>query len=108
MTGTSIAERRAHGRACLVFPVRMRIDGTGEVIRHVTKNISPSGIFIDTRDPLPVGTDLSLRLHIPDLDVRIQTEGRVVRSQPPGMAIRFTDDALIDCEVLQRLVEGAR
>jgi Tfp pilus assembly protein PilZ len=108
MIGATTAERRAHVRACLSVPVRLRVDGTDEVFRHVTKNISPSGIFIDTRDPLPIGTDLNIRFHIPDLDVQIQAEGRVIRIQPPGMAIRFTGDALMDVEVLQRLVEGRR
>jgi hypothetical protein len=105
MNGTRIAERRAHARACVSVPVRIRIDATGQVLRYTTRNISPSGVFIDTTDPLPLGASLSIRFHVPDLDVRIQAEGRVVRSRPTGMAIQFTDDALIRWDFLNRLVQ---
>ena len=61
----------------------------------MTRDISASGAFFDTRQPLAAGTmlDLELRLPVRDYpDGRVQLRGTVVRSTPTGMAVSFDDD----------------
>ena len=61
----------------------------------MTRDISASGAFFDTRQPLVPGTMLGLELQLPDRDYpggRVQIHGTVVRSTPAGMAVSFDDD----------------
>lgn len=114
MSGTGIQERRDHPRATLSLPVQLRVDGADEVVTYVTRNISSGGLFIETDAPLPIGTTVSLLIHVPSPDGQLQAEGTVVRSAlpaevgegAPGMAIRFDGDALIGWEFLRKLVES--
>jgi type IV pilus assembly protein PilZ len=63
-------------------------------------NISRGGIFIRTDNPLPVQTEVSLSLHIPEDDSVIEARGRVVWNYDvprdsfhvvSGMGIKFID-----------------
>jgi hypothetical protein len=61
----------------------------------MTRDISASGAFFDTRQPLSPGMMLGLELQLPDRDYpggRVQIHGTVVRSTPTGMAVSFDDD----------------
>jgi uncharacterized protein (TIGR02266 family) len=66
-------------------------------IAEYVRNISRSGAFIKSSDPLPVGTRVNLRfsLILEDLET-FEGEGLVVRVVPPGnhstpgMGVRFT------------------
>jgi uncharacterized protein (TIGR02266 family) len=59
--------------------------------------ISANGIFVRTREALPEGTMVTLRLALPGLHRAITVLGRVVRTvkgglfAAPGMGIRFLD-----------------
>ena len=61
----------------------------------MTRDISASGAFFDTRQPLAPGTMLGLELRLPARDYpggRVQLRGTVVRRTPTGMAVSFDDD----------------
>lgn len=61
----------------------------------MTRDISASGAFFDTRQPLVPGTILGLELRLPVRGYpggRVQLHGTVVRSTPTGMAVSFDDD----------------
>ena len=64
----------------------------------ISRDISCSGAFLNTNDPLPVGTRLDLVLLLSqdkfgtkrkDERVKIMTMGMVVRTNELGMAIEF-------------------
>lgn len=71
-------------------------------------NLSLGGIFIHSKNPLPVGSDVKLSFALPGLDASIQTTGVVVhventqgKKSLSGMGIQFKDldpksKALID------------
>jgi uncharacterized protein (TIGR02266 family) len=78
-------------------------------------NISRGGIFINTPNPLAVGTTVRLIISLPDAAFPFDLSGRVTRvnelnnpSQVPGMGIEFIgiDDAKRDR--IQRLVDRLR
>jgi len=84
---------------------------------YVTHNISVSGMFLITSDPLPENTRLKLNFQIPGDSEKIQVLGEVVwcrekdENSPyfPGMGIRFLgisdrDRAIID-RFIQELIE---
>ena len=62
-------------------------------------NISRGGIFINTRNPMPVGTTVRLIISLPDTAVPFELHGKVMRvnefdnpsNQVPGMGIEFLD-----------------
>ena len=62
-------------------------------------NISQGGIFINTRNPLSVGTTVRLIVSLPDAQFPFDLTGRVARvnefdnpsNQVPGMGIEFVD-----------------
>ena len=62
-------------------------------------NISRGGIFINTRNPLSVGTTVRLIISLPDTSFPFDLAGRVMRvnefdnpsNQVPGMGIEFVD-----------------
>jgi len=95
---TRSQEKRRHAR----FPVKIRIRyrTTGGFFQDYAQNLSIGGIFIETDDPLPMGTRLSLEFCLPDLDSAIRTDGVVVHRIPGrraggstegGMGIQFSE-----------------
>lgn len=79
-------------------------------------NISRGGIFINSRDPQPVGSTVRLIISLPDTPFPFDLTGKVVRvnefdnpsNQVPGMAIEFLD---VDEEKrvrIERFVERLR
>jgi type IV pilus assembly protein PilZ len=82
-----------------------------------TKNISRGGTFIQTRRPLPVGTEFSFVLYIPALDQPLVIRGQVkwivepgrdspaTDGAPLGMGIRFVYASEEERRQIERLVE---
>ncbi len=93
--------------------VNREFDTMDEFIAEYVSDISRSGVFIRSDDPLPRGTKVELRFTIIDEDMEI-IEGigevtRIVRAGPglvPGMGVAFvqltaSSQALVD-RVLSR------
>ncbi len=81
-----------------------------EFISEYVRDISPTGVFICSDDPLPVGVKVDLRFSIiaPDIET-IEGIGEVVRVVPPGtsevagMGVRVTDLTPQSAALLKRL-----
>ncbi len=71
------------------------------------RDLSPLGCFIETSDPLPIGTKLNLQFQIPleSKYLRIEAKGIVRRSDPEGMAIEFIQMQPIYYAYLEKFVE---
>ena len=92
--GPGGADRRVHER----YDAKLSVDwasGENFLFSYIT-NISEMGIFIRSDDPVPVGTELTLRFGLDDAPLEL--EGLVVwinAVQPggdnlnPGMGVRF-------------------
>jgi type IV pilus assembly protein PilZ len=75
----------------------------GSFLSDWATNISHGGLFINTRNPLPVGTVVKLLIQLPGASFPCELTGRVTRmaefdnhaNTVPGMGIEFTglDDA---------------
>jgi hypothetical protein len=90
------AERRKwpKTRYAIRVPIEGKIDIQGHGSFHVT-NISEGGLFIRSKDPIPVGTDIKFKLHCPDLGKTMDMTGVVIRQGivvegHVGFAISFT------------------
>ena len=91
-------ERRETGRAALQLPVEY--DTLNAFLSDYTHNISRGGTFIQTDQPLEVGTSLSFRIHAPELGelllegvvrwvVEAQDDRPAEDDRPAGMGIAF-------------------
>jgi uncharacterized protein (TIGR02266 family) len=80
------------------------------IAEYVT-NISRSGVFIRTRDPLPVGTRVNLKFTviIDDLE-SVEGIGEVVRVQdePRGMGVVFVELTAHSQELVAKLLTRRR
>lgn len=82
-----------------------------EFVAEYVSNISRSGAFIRTDDPLPIGTRVQLRftLLLEEIET-IEGEGevvRVVKAGPrtkPGMGVVFTSLNAYSKQLIERLV----
>lgn len=106
------SERRAADRVDVVWSVDCETDDT--FLYASITNISELGIFVSTREPLGVGTHLTLRFAPPSAIEPFVLSGVVQWVNPvkllaeninPGMGVRFIDLARGDRE---RIVESIR
>ena len=101
-----MTERRKHNRTKIKLPVRLKAldSGTNNVLDLTTKDISYTGVFIPTLSSFPEGTQFELDFTLPhdnheefrDIESLKGCSGRVVRSQPHGIAIHFERECQIE------------
>ena len=88
-------DRRRSARA--QFLVRVDYSTVDEMFSEFTRDINEGGLFIETEDPRPPGTVVSMQFNLPGSDSPIRTEGLVVRvsdgadGSMPGMGIEFEE-----------------
>ena len=76
-------------------------------IDEYVTNISRTGAFIKTRNPLPVGTKVNLRFTVLHEDMEtVEGTGEVVRVQndPPGVGVIFSELAPDSAALIERLL----
>jgi hypothetical protein len=111
------SEKRQHLRFDKVFPVRVESVLFGE-LPGVARNVSAGGIFIEMRDPLPLGARVRISFLNPEQTAEIVALGEVknhyfvnyiqagATRSVSGMAVRFdgfeSDSRLVLDDCLNR------
>lgn len=81
-------EKRKDSRAPFVAQVHYQ----GGTFLGLSKNISAGGMFIETKESLPVGTKLEMRFHLDDGDPIVVAMGEVMyQVNKLGLGVRFVD-----------------
>ena len=89
-------ERRGSPRAEIV--VRVNYQNVDSLFSEFARNINDGGIFVETDNPQPTGTNIELEFKLPGANRPIEVVGNVVRSVSAdqaesdgaaGMAIEF-------------------
>ena len=95
-TSLDFNERRKSERADLV--VRVTYQTVDELFSDFARNINEGGVFIETENPEPLGSSVSLQFKLPGSDEPIEAVGTVVRisdgsapNDSSGMGIEFGD-----------------
>jgi hypothetical protein len=57
--------------------------------RDIIQNISPSGVFIETREPFLVGQEILLNFTPARNNDPIKVRGKIVRVTPAGVGVKF-------------------
>ena len=107
----SASNRRVSERLDVSWDVDCETEDT--LLYASIRNVSALGIFVQTLEPLEVGTSVMLRFSTPGTDSAFALKGavqwinpvRVLDNRNPGMGILFVDITLEDRE---RLVEAVR
>jgi len=75
-------------RRDLRLPVELKVGyrTVGSFITDYILNISRGGIFVTTRNPLPIGTRVRLVFSLPDFPLPFDLTGEVKWINPPGHA----------------------
>ena len=96
-------ERRRHDRSRLIVDVFF--DGSDATAVASTKDISAGGLYMNTRQELPEGGLLTLRLPFAEGDVVVNAE--VVYSNPGrGVGVRFHGLSEQSREIIERALAG--
>ena len=96
-------EQRADRR----LTINKEFESFDAFVHEYVTNVSRSGIFIRSKDPLPVGTKVRLTFTVIVEEVEtIEGDGEVVRVQedPPGMGVVFTELTEYSETLLTRLL----
>ena len=91
--------------------INKEFDSFDQFIQEYVTNVSRSGVFIKTTEPLPVGTIVNLRFSVIMDDVEsIEGEGEVVRveSDPPGMGVVFRNLSSYSQNLIEKLLTAKR
>ena len=78
-------------------------------IHEYVTNISRTGVFVRSKSPLPVGTQVNLRFTVIMDDIEtIEGVGEVVRVHvdPPGMGVVFTDLSTYSKGLIDKLLRS--
>jgi uncharacterized protein (TIGR02266 family) len=87
--------------------INKEFDSFDQFIQEYVTNISRTGVFIKTKTPLPIGTEVNLRFTVIMDDIEtISGVGKVVRvaDDPPGMGVVFTELAEYSQQLIAKLL----
>jgi hypothetical protein len=88
-----IQERRTLKRFNLRLQAILKeLQDREKAVELVTRDISSDGAFLVTDSPLPLDSGVELTLFLPAGEVKkskIRVDGRVVRAESEGIAVRF-------------------
>lgn len=98
-------ERRSNDRV----PVNQEFACIEDYISEYVSSISPGGVFIRSKDPLPVGTRVNLEFSVIVDDIQtVQGQGEVVRVETEegkkGMGVAFTRLSADSKELIDRIM----
>ena len=97
----------ANGRQEPRLTINKEFDSFDQFIQEYITNISKSGVFIKTKEPLPIGTSVDLRFSVIMDDIEtIEGVGEVVRVQddPPGMGVVFRQLSHYSKDLIEKLL----
>jgi uncharacterized protein (TIGR02266 family) len=96
-----------HQRGDKRVTINKEFESFDAFVHEYVTNVSRTGVFIRSKDPLPIGTEVQLTFTVIMDDVEtIEGTGKVVRVEedPPGMGVAFTKLTKYSEDLLVRLL----
>jgi uncharacterized protein (TIGR02266 family) len=88
----TMPEKRQHQR--LPAALTVIFESRGDLQEHQVTDVSTGGLFVKTDCPLPIGTELALKVILPPNNLAVSVQGRVTwvreKNGAEGMGIKFT------------------
>ena len=99
-------EKRQHRRAKLITQVRCQALGREAVL--LTRDVSVGGMFVNTQEPFPADSVVSLAYRLDPIAPLFTCQGKVAYAiQGLGMGVMFTDLSEEVRQALQKFVDEA-
>lgn len=96
-------KKRRHDRiSCLVMADCLY---KGRAFNNYCKDISSSGVLIETRDPFEVGEEITMTLSLSHHIKPFRVKGEIVRNTPQGVGIEFKTLTQVQKEMVQIMVK---
>ena len=98
---------QAQGRKDQRVTINKEFESYDAFIHEYVTNISRSGVFVRSKTPLAVGTEVNLRFTVIMDDIEtIEGLGKVVRvhEDPPGMGVVFTELSSYSKGLIEKLL----
>ena len=103
----SASDAAEPGRREARMTINKEFESFDAFIQEYVTNISRTGVFIKSKNPLPVGTEVNLRFTVIMEDIEtIDGIGEVVRVEenPPGMGVIFREIGAYSKALIDRLL----
>lgn len=106
-------DTRRDMRTPITLKIKFKSSNLDQFIERYSVDVSRGGIFIRTKEPLPVGTQLRFEFQLQDASALIAGDGTVVwirehdparQGVAPGMGVRFDKLAAESQKVLDRIL----
>jgi Tfp pilus assembly protein PilZ len=88
-------------KICLI-PVNCKIADTS--FKSYIINISMDGVFIETKDPFPVGHNMEMAFKLPNYPKTLEIKGQVTRSGLQGISVIFFDRSQAQEEIIRAYI----
>ena len=82
-----LKEKRIHNRKHCQIPIYYATES--QVFSSHIKNISQSGLLIETRKSLPPGEEILMTFRLEGLNTPIKIRGQIAHSGPSGIGVKF-------------------
>ncbi|HPM77236.1 MAG TPA: TIGR02266 family protein [bacterium] len=108
------AEKRRDIRVHLKARVDYELLSEDTFLFEYTSNVSRGGIFLATRNPLPVGTVIRMHFSLPTNNRKIEVKGKVAwinefkpgkKNRNPGMGVEFVNLTEEDMTAITQLIK---
>ena len=96
-------DRRKHSRKPYLGEVEYATED--RVYQEFIQDISPGGLFIETRSPLAVGQEITVILSLPSHERSIKIICEVVKATQQGIGVKFKPLSPIIEKMIETLVE---
>jgi len=106
------------GRRQTRVPIQLEVEyrTTGNFLVAFSTNLSRGGLFVQTTQPPPIGTQVKLRVKAPGVDDAVEVDAVVAwvratesdEGHPPGFGVEFSGTAGRFGEVVDRIVASFR
>jgi uncharacterized protein (TIGR02266 family) len=94
-------------------PLKLKVDYhyEGNFLYEYATDISHNGIFIESKDPLPIGTQVTLQFSVPEQKKPMELSGTVMwvnskdaNTKNPGMGVQFNTISDLDKDTITSLI----
>ena len=109
-----MADKRKEKRTPITLKIKFKSGSLDQFVERYSVDVSQGGIFIRTKDPLPIGTKLRFEFQLQDASSLITGEGSVVWVRKPdtthtgvaapGMGVHFDKLTGPSQQVLERIL----
>ncbi|MDQ7032933.1 MAG: PilZ domain-containing protein [Desulfonauticus sp.] len=87
------------------FFIEIKYSDGEKVLRNFSRDISAKGVFIESKDPIEVGSNINLTIQLPGVKFPIQTRARVVRKSPDGIGVEFVQPITYIRRLIEREIQ---